>query len=133
MGGKGAGHKSVKALLSRQANMQKARAARRRPPLPWRSGMESRVIEQLVWQWFQSSDKWRVTSDEQAKTRQQQVPRTVGMRPVRNDVRRDSGSREGAASSAPTTVTANRAVGRVNPAPTNAGVQLGTRQIIARA
>src|SRR5690348_15038287 len=71
MGGKGAGHKSVKALLSRQANMQKARAARRRPPLPWRSGMESRVIEQLVWQWFQSSDKCRVTSDEK---RQQQVP-----------------------------------------------------------
>jgi hypothetical protein len=51
--------------------MQKARAARRRPPLPWRSGMESRVIEQLVWQWFQSSDKCRVTSDEK---RQQQVP-----------------------------------------------------------
>jgi hypothetical protein len=25
---------------------------RKRAPLPWRSGMESRVIEQLVWQWF---------------------------------------------------------------------------------
>ena len=75
MGGKGAGHKSVRALLSRQANMQKARAARRRPPLPWRSGMESRVIEQLVWQWFQSSDKWRVTSDEK---RQRQIPKRSG-------------------------------------------------------
>ena len=71
MGGKGSGHKSVKALLSRQANIQKARAARRRPPLPWRSGMESRVIEQLVWQWFQSSDKWLVASGER---RQEQVP-----------------------------------------------------------
>ena len=62
MGGKGVGHKSVRALLSRQVNIQKARAARRRPPLPWRSGMESRVIEQLVWQWYQSSGEWRVAS-----------------------------------------------------------------------
>jgi len=118
MGGKGVGHKSVRALLSRQANMQKARAARRRPPLPWRSGMESRVIEQLVWQWFQSSDKLRVTSDEQATARQKQVPRDsdqcsvvsgeqakarrqqvphtfAGKRTVRDDMQRDSGSRAG--------------------------------------
>jgi hypothetical protein len=40
-------------------NIQKARAARRRVPLPWRSGIESRVIEQLVWQWWQSpAPRW---------------------------------------------------------------------------
>lgn len=52
MGGPGAGHKSKRAQEARQINIQKARAARRREPLPWRSGVESRVIEQLVWQWW---------------------------------------------------------------------------------
>lgn len=54
MGGKGPGHKSPRARQARLINIQKARAARKRPPLPWRSGLESRVIEQLVWQWWQS-------------------------------------------------------------------------------
>lgn len=54
MGGKGPGHKSLRALESRLINIQKARAARRRLPLPWRSGRESQVIEQLVWQWSRS-------------------------------------------------------------------------------
>ena len=52
MGGPGAGHKSWRAQAARRINIQKARAARRRAPLPWRSGLESRVIEQLVWQWW---------------------------------------------------------------------------------
>ena len=52
MGGKGFGHKSAKAVLARRVNIQKARAARKRAPLPWRSGLESRIIEQLVWQWW---------------------------------------------------------------------------------
>src|SRR5689334_24755051 len=52
MGGPGAGHKSWKARQSRLVNIRKARAARRRAPLPWRSGLESRIIEQLVYQWF---------------------------------------------------------------------------------
>jgi len=52
MGGPGAGHKSERARLARMANMAKARAARKREPLRWRSGLESRVIEQLVWQWW---------------------------------------------------------------------------------
>ena len=69
MGGKGVGHKSVRALLSRQVNIQKARAARRRAPLPWRSAMESRVIEQLVWQWFQDSGQWTVASGQNKKPR----------------------------------------------------------------
>jgi len=54
MGGKGPGHKSPRARQARLINIQKARAARRRPPLPWRAGLESRVIEQLVWQWWRS-------------------------------------------------------------------------------
>lgn len=54
MGGKGPGHKSLRARESRLINIQKARAARRRLPLPWRSGRESQVIEQLVWQWWRS-------------------------------------------------------------------------------
>jgi len=59
MGGKGPGHKSPRARHARLVNIQKARAARRRAPLPWRSGLESRVIEQLVWQWWQSpAPKW---------------------------------------------------------------------------
>jgi len=52
MGGTGAGHKSERARLARLANMAKARAARKREPLRWRSGLESRIIEQLVWQWW---------------------------------------------------------------------------------
>lgn len=55
MGGTGAGHKSERARLARLANMAKARAARKREPLRWRSGLESRVIEQLVWQWWLTS------------------------------------------------------------------------------
>ncbi|MGH9734374.1 MAG: hypothetical protein ACRD8A_07285 [Candidatus Acidiferrales bacterium] len=59
MGGKGPGHKSPRARQARLINIQKARAARRRAPLPWRSGLESRVIEQLVWQWWRSpAPKW---------------------------------------------------------------------------
>lgn len=66
MGGPGAGHKSVRATQSRLENIQKARAARKRAPLPWRSGMESRIIEQLVWQWWMStaSHEWLATSGE---------------------------------------------------------------------
>ena len=56
MGGPGPGHKSERAKLARRANMAKARAARKREPLRWRSGLESRIIEQLAWQW------WRTTS-----------------------------------------------------------------------
>jgi hypothetical protein len=52
MGGRGPGHKSWRAQEARRINIRKARAARRREPLPWRSGLESRVIEQLVWQWW---------------------------------------------------------------------------------
>jgi len=52
MGGPGAGHKSERARRAREVNIQKARAARKREPLPWRSGLESRMIEQLVWQWW---------------------------------------------------------------------------------
>jgi len=56
MGGPGAGHKSERARLARLANMAKARAARKPEPLRWRSGLESRVIEQLVWQWWLTSE-----------------------------------------------------------------------------
>jgi len=40
-------------------NFAKARA-NWRPPRPWRSASESRVIKRLVWQWFDSKDprKW---------------------------------------------------------------------------
>jgi len=55
MGGPGAGHKSERARRARLVNMAKARAARKREPLRWRSGLESRVIEQLVWQWWMAS------------------------------------------------------------------------------
>jgi hypothetical protein len=60
MGGKGPGHKSQRAWEARQQNICKARAARKRAPLPWRSGLESRVIEQLIWQWWLSTEprKW---------------------------------------------------------------------------
>lgn len=54
MGGPGVGHKSWRAREARLANIKKARAARKRAPLPWRSSIESRVIEQLVWQWWLS-------------------------------------------------------------------------------
>jgi len=42
-------------MPSREAslrNLERARAAWSHPPRPWRSYKESRVIEQLVWQWF---------------------------------------------------------------------------------
>jgi hypothetical protein len=52
MGGRGPGHKSERARAARLRNIQRARAARKRAPLPWRSGLESRIIEQLVWQWW---------------------------------------------------------------------------------
>ena len=55
MGGLGPGHKSERARLARLVNMAKARAARKREPLRWRSGVESRIIEQLVWQWWVES------------------------------------------------------------------------------
>lgn len=60
MGGRGSGHKSERARRARLQNIQKARAARKRSPLPWRSGLESRIIEQLVWQWWNDPDarKW---------------------------------------------------------------------------
>lgn len=60
MGGRGPGHKSERARAARLRNIQKARAARKRLPLPWRSGVETRVIEQLVWQWWLSPEprKW---------------------------------------------------------------------------
>jgi hypothetical protein len=40
-------------------NLQKAKAAGK-PPRPWRSDQESRVIRRLVWQWFmyRGPDKW---------------------------------------------------------------------------
>ena len=63
MGGPGAGHKSWRARQSRLVNIRKARAARRRAPLPWRSEMESRIIEQLVYQWWvTTSGQWSVIS-----------------------------------------------------------------------
>lgn len=60
MGGRGSGHKSERARRARLRNIQKARAARKRAPLPWRSGLESNIIEQLVWQWWNDPDprKW---------------------------------------------------------------------------
>lgn len=49
-------------MPSREAsrrNLEKARA-RWRPPRPWRSAQETRLIKRLVWQWFNSreSGKW---------------------------------------------------------------------------
>jgi hypothetical protein len=70
MGGTGSGHKSVRAQESRRINIQKARAARKRAPLPWRSGIESRMIEQLVWQWSLEARGWGLEVGE----KQQQVP-----------------------------------------------------------
>ena len=61
MGGLGPGHKSERARLARLVNIKKARAARKREPLRWRSGLESRIIEQLVWQWWvETSGEWLV-------------------------------------------------------------------------
>ena len=99
MGGPGAGHKSERARRSRLVNIQKARAARKRAPLPWRSGVESRIIEQLVWQWWKdkNSGQWLVASG-QKKTRDGGRGTAFGG----GWVRRDSESRAGAASSAPT-------------------------------
>jgi hypothetical protein len=63
MGGPGPGHKSERARLARLVNMAKARAARKREPLRWRSGLESRIIEQLVWQWWvETGGEWLVAS-----------------------------------------------------------------------
>ena len=63
MGGLGPGHKSERARLARLVNIRKARAARKREPLRWRSGLESRIIEQLVWQWWvETSGEWLVAS-----------------------------------------------------------------------
>lgn len=45
-------NQTPKALASRRRNLAIARAARSMEPRPWRSGIESRVIEQLVWQWW---------------------------------------------------------------------------------
>jgi len=73
MGGPGFGHKSERARLARLANMAKARAARKREPLRWRSGLESRIIEQLVWQWWnESRGQWLEVS---GWKNQQQIPR----------------------------------------------------------
>jgi hypothetical protein len=60
MGGRGPGHKSEKARQARMRNIYKARGARKRLPLPWRSGLESRIIEQLAGQWWNSPEprKW---------------------------------------------------------------------------
>ena len=70
MGGQGPGHKSVRAIEARLINIRKARAARRRAPLPWRSEMESRIIEQLVYQWWvTTSGEWLVTSGEERRQR----------------------------------------------------------------
>jgi hypothetical protein len=49
-------------MPSREAslrNLQKARLTWR-PPRPWRSGQETRVIRRLVWQWFTygGTEKW---------------------------------------------------------------------------
>jgi hypothetical protein len=63
MGGLGPGHKSERARLARLVNIKKARTARKREPLRWRSGLEWRIIEQLVWQWWvETSGEWLVAS-----------------------------------------------------------------------
>ncbi len=80
MGGSGRGHKSVAARQSRLVNMQKARAARKRAPLPWRSGLESRIIEQLVWQWFLGARGWRQEAGESRDKSEMQIPRRYAPR-----------------------------------------------------
>src|SRR5271170_3158590 len=78
MGGTGPGHKSERARRARLINMAKARAARKREPLRWRSGLESRIIEQLVWQWWQENSRRRlVVSDwkNQLEIPRRSVPR----------------------------------------------------------
>src|SRR5579872_875081 len=67
MGGRGIGHKSWRARQARLANIKKARAARKRAPLPWRSSIESRVIEQLVWQWWLSREPSSVPANAKAR------------------------------------------------------------------
>ena len=82
MGGPGAGHKSERARRARLVNMAKARAARKRVPRPWRSGLESRVIEQLVWQWWlESSGQWLVASGE--RNPRPAYARVKGLTPTR--------------------------------------------------
>jgi hypothetical protein len=79
MGGLGAGHKSERARLARLVNIKKARAARKREPLRWRSGLESRIIEQLVWQWWvESSGEWLVAG--KTRRRPENRGRTCGWR-----------------------------------------------------
>jgi hypothetical protein len=49
-------------MPSREASLRNLETARAkwRPPKPWRSLQETRVIKRLVWQWFDSngSEKW---------------------------------------------------------------------------
>jgi hypothetical protein len=67
MGGPGAGHKSERVRRARLENIQKARAARKREPLAWRSGLESRIIEQLVWQWWVlDAGGWKLEAGERS-------------------------------------------------------------------
>ena len=82
MGGPGAGHKSERARQARLANMARARAARKREPLRWRSRLESRIIEQLVWQWWRESrGQWLVTS---GWKNEMQIPRRLPRQAPRN-------------------------------------------------
>jgi len=83
MGGPGAGHKSESARRARLANIAKARAARKREPLRWRSGLESRVIEQLVWQWWMASrGEWLAASGWKKQERSRSEAAFVGTRGV---------------------------------------------------
>ncbi len=77
MGGLGAGHKSERARLARLVNIKKARAARKREPLRWRSGLESRIIEQLVWQWWvETSGEWLEASVRKNQVQTGKAPRS---------------------------------------------------------
>lgn len=67
MSGSALGYKSEKARRSQLANLAKANAARKRPLLPWRSGRESKLIEQLVWQWWISTPGARPPSSIQGQ------------------------------------------------------------------
>jgi len=83
MGGPGAGHKSERARRARLANIAKARVARKREPLRWRSGVESRVIEQLVWQWWMASrGEWLAASGWKDQERSRSEAAFVGTRGV---------------------------------------------------
>lgn len=58
--------------------------------MPWRSGMESRVIEQLVWQWFLEARGWGQEAGEKQKQVSHHHPaRAAGW--VRDDSVRSSG------------------------------------------